>query len=119
MIKKAKGLGWRPYLRCLSIFLIFYVSRYFAIPLSVTMQRAQNKYFHSLHYEVSLVMLNPHRSALCECALMPYKIFCVVALGDNAVIFRRMARELRSQVGLPVYARQSFCGIDEASTNWA
>ncbi len=66
------------------------------------MQRAQNKYFHSLHYAVSLVLLNPRRSALSECDIMPYKIFCVAAVGDNAAIFRRMAGELRSQVGLPV-----------------
>ncbi len=72
------------------------------IPLSVTMQRAQNIFFPNLHYKVSLVMLNPRRSALSEWAILPHKIFCVAALGDNAAIFRRMARELRSQMGLPV-----------------
>ncbi len=51
--------------------------------------------------------------------IMLHKIFCVLALGDNAAIFRRMAGELRSQVGWSVWSRQLLSGLDEASTNWA
>ncbi len=62
---------------------------------------------------------NFRRSALSENVVISYTVFCVLALGDNAAIFRRMAGELRSQVGWSVWSRQLLSGIDEASTNWA